>query len=400
MSIVNIAVIEVGEVGVKPREIKVECTNTLSQVTTENFITPYAANTSFGPTDYFTVAYGTDSSSQATFKPTFSNGLMTLVPLVNPANVTLPVVDGNFSSFDGTTGKIKDDGFLPSDATKTKVVMAGSAVTIGNIATYSDVNGSIDNAAGTAVQNGPIQAGLSGTSGYLASFPATASKGSFRFVATANTNDDVNTFTNAATAQATTWTVGDPGGAASKILQAPNALASGNIIVSSGTAGVTADSTIPASSTGIAFTNAQSISFGAVTMGQLLYSSTIQLTSASMAAGAVQAIITATAGQRFKVRDIILSGAGTAFSGGGGDRTVAIFDATGGTVTYTVLTAALLGTPVATRWGGTGMPFPTTASWMNTATTAGGNLSCKYVGGTADYLGGGLEIIITLEKVA
>ena len=82
---------------------------------------------------------------------------------------------------------------------------------INHIATYNDVNGTLSEDASTAINGGNIQAGLSGTAGYLASFPSTASKGSLRVTAVANTGDTLTTISNAAMGQATVMTIPDPG---------------------------------------------------------------------------------------------------------------------------------------------------------------------------------------------
>jgi hypothetical protein len=56
-----------------------------------------------------------------------------------------------------------------------------------------------------------IDAGASGTAGTIDIFPTTASKGKITLSATANTNDDALTITNAAQGQATTLTIPDVG---------------------------------------------------------------------------------------------------------------------------------------------------------------------------------------------
>lgn len=112
--------------------------------------------------------------------------------------VTLPVVSGDFTVFDGTLGALKDAGYSASDATKTKVVMANGAVVVGAIAKYTDTAGTIDDAAGTATNAGSIQAGASGTAGTFISFPATAANGTLIFAA-ANAGGAFNTTVSNAT---------------------------------------------------------------------------------------------------------------------------------------------------------------------------------------------------------
>lgn len=97
----------------------------------------------------------------------------------------------------------------------------GSVVlpTIANhIAIFTDTNGTIGDDAATAINGGNIQAGLSGTAGYLASFPATAARGSLRVTAVANTGDTVTTVSNAAMGQASVISIPDPGAATANFL--------------------------------------------------------------------------------------------------------------------------------------------------------------------------------------
>lgn len=122
---------------------------------------------------------------------------------------------------------------------------AGEVVlpTIANhIATYTNVTGTISEDATTAINGGNIQAGLSGTAGYLASFPGTAAKGSLRVTAVANSGDTLTTITNAAMGQASVITIPDPADATAAFVVAPAALVSGNFLAASGTAGLVVDS--------------------------------------------------------------------------------------------------------------------------------------------------------------
>jgi hypothetical protein len=63
-----------------------------------------------------------------------------------------------------------------------------------------------------------IDAGASGTAGSIDIFPTTASKGKIALAATANTNNDTLTITNAAYGQATTLTIPDVGGASASFV--------------------------------------------------------------------------------------------------------------------------------------------------------------------------------------
>ena len=130
----------------------------------------------------------------------------------------------------------------------TATTSAGGVIlpTIANhIATYTNALGNLSEDAATAINGGNIQAGLSGTAGYLASFPATAARGSLYLVGANSAGDTVTTITNASQAAARTYTIPDGGQAASSFLLTDNAttqtiatgslaLTLGNITVAAG----------------------------------------------------------------------------------------------------------------------------------------------------------------------
>lgn len=153
--------------------------------------------------------------------------------------VTLPVVANDFVNFSGTAGALHDLGFSASDPTKTKVVMAGSAVQVGYIAHFIDTAGTIDDTAGAVQNDGNIQAGKSGTAGSLISFPATAANGSL-ILAAINAGANFNTtISNSIMGQASVVSIPDPGVAASKFLLSDSAssqaIATGNLSLTLGT---------------------------------------------------------------------------------------------------------------------------------------------------------------------
>ena len=99
-------------------------------------------------TDVLQVLYSYNPVTQAgtygVFTVSISNsGVITLNSWTNPGDVLLPVVSGDFANFNGTTGQIKDSGFSPTDATKTKVVMLNAAPTINHVAIFTNANGTI-----------------------------------------------------------------------------------------------------------------------------------------------------------------------------------------------------------------------------------------------------------------
>lgn len=152
--------------------------------------------------------------------------------------VTLPVVNNDFVNFSGTLGQLADSGYSPSDPTKTKVVMAGSAVRIGYIAHFVDTAGTIDDTAANIQNDGNIQAGASGISGTLISFPGTAANGSL-ILAAINAGGAFNTtISNSVMGQSSVISIPDPGVVASKFLLTDSAssqtIATGSLVLTLG----------------------------------------------------------------------------------------------------------------------------------------------------------------------
>lgn len=117
-------------------------------------------------------------------------------------------------------------------------------VIVGHIAVYNSTGGNLSEDAATAINGGNIQAGLSGTAGYLASFPATGSKGSLRVTAVANTGDTLVTISNAAHGQATVVSIPDSGQATTSFVLTDNAgtqtIATGSLALTVGSVTATA----------------------------------------------------------------------------------------------------------------------------------------------------------------
>jgi len=211
MSIVSMNFGFAGQVGVTPRRVQMVVTDSLATFTTANYLNQngIAPNTVYS-TDIFDVIYSynalTQTGTYAQFLPSIaaSTGIITLSLDVSEGNVLLPVIANHFAVFNGTTGQIKSD-------------------------------------AATVINSGNIQAGLSGTAGYLASFPATASKGSLRITGVANTGDTLVTISNALHGQASVYSIPDSGSATATFAVCPAALVSGNAVKASGTAGLLVD---------------------------------------------------------------------------------------------------------------------------------------------------------------
>lgn len=124
----------------------------------------------------------------------------------------------------------------------------------------------------------------------------------------------------------------------------------------------------------------------------------VALPAASLATSGHVTIQASSGSKQYKVRDIRVDYSASGLSGGGGDRLVQITD---GTTVYNNagITAALLGTPVNTVWGGSGNPLPGTVA-MNTSTAAGATLYAVYAGGTTDYTTGTVNVSVLVERVA
>lgn len=123
----------------------------------------------------------------------------------------------------------------------------------------------------------------------------------------------------------------------------------------------------------------------------------VTVAQADLAGGGQKLLIRAGAGEQWKIRGIVLSGDGTNFSGGGGDRDLAITD---GTSIWSVIPAATLQSLAAARWGDTGVPFPATAAHLFAASASGTNIVAEYSGGTTDYTAGSCTIMLLAEALA
>lgn len=148
-----------------------------------------------------------------------------------------------FPAGSGTAStKAASDNALPILAS------VGGAVTIGYLAKFIDVAGSIDDVAGTAVNLGDIQAGISGTSGRLISLSPTAANGSL-ILAAVNAGANFNTtISNTTMGQSSVLTIPDPGAATGRFLVSATAtpFVAGEFPVASGTGGLMVSSGVAA----------------------------------------------------------------------------------------------------------------------------------------------------------
>jgi hypothetical protein len=207
-----------GMVGVFPNQKFMLTTDNLAAVTAAGYLNNVSGEANpVSSTDIIQCMYSfnqqTGVGTYALFTVTITNGVITLVQWAGDSGVVVPTI-------------------------------------VGHIATYVDTNGTISEDAASAINGGNIQAGLSGTAGFLASFPATASKGSLHLTAVASTGDTVTTISNVAMGQASVVSIPDPANAIGRFLVGATAtpFVSGNFPMNSGTGGLMVDSGVPVSS--------------------------------------------------------------------------------------------------------------------------------------------------------
>lgn len=207
MSILNIQIGQAGLVGVVPRVVYINTNDTLAAVTATGYLNESVQRGySFSEADMALVTTKTSPSattvSVAWLEVQYVAPNWSLTPTGSPGSVTLPTIANHIATYTNTLGTLSED-------------------------------------PATAISGGNIQAGLSGTAGAVISFPGTASKGSLKFAAVANTGNTVTTISNAAMAQATTVSLPDPGVATTKFILADNAgtqhIATGALSVDTGT---------------------------------------------------------------------------------------------------------------------------------------------------------------------
>jgi hypothetical protein len=415
MPILKIETSQTGEVGVLPSYASILTDDTEAAVLTAGYLNNAVQNgASFALPCIAKVS--TKESSTADYKVgwyqvTHVGANWSVVPAGSPGDVSLPTIANHIAVYTNTTGGLSDD-------------------------------------AATAINGGNIQAGLSGTAGYLSSFPSAALKGSLRVTAVANTGDTLVTLSNALHGQASVYSIPDSGAATANFilskttgvqhitvgdlqvdagslnsgistggtvglvkafsttatsgfiaLQAANN-ASGNFgtTISNSTAQAQATVlTIPDIGAATGFLNASTVSAGS-TPASIIITKDITLGFAALATAGKVNIQSALATAQFKIRNIMVNYSASGLSGGGGNRLIVISD---GTTTYnsTGITAALLGTPINTVWGGTGNPVAGTVA-QNTSSVAGAQIYAQYAGGTTDYTAGSVVITVTYERVA
>lgn len=202
-----------GMVGVFPNQKFAVFGDNLATVTTAGYLNQVNLESNpVAPTDIIQALYSfnnvTQSGTYATFTVTISSsGVITLHEWSTPGAIVLPTIANHIATFTNTTGTISED-------------------------------------PATAISGGNIQAGLSGTAGFLASFPSAATSGSLRLTAVANSGDTVTTISNVAMGQASVVSIPDPANAIGRFVIGATAtpFVSGNFPQNSGTGGLMIDS--------------------------------------------------------------------------------------------------------------------------------------------------------------
>lgn len=226
MGILAINVNTTGLVGdqVTPRRVTMTTTDNIATITTAGYLNnENLMGNSLLPTDTLEVIYGFNPQAQTgtfgIFRLTYSYATgFTMVAWVNSANVLLPVVSGDFANFNGTTGQIKDSGYSASNAAKTKVVMAGSAVVADRIAHFVDVSGTIDDTAAAVTNAGNIYAGLDAVAGAFRTYPATTATGYLGLTGVSSAGAFNVIISNASHAQSSTYSIPDCGASTANLI--------------------------------------------------------------------------------------------------------------------------------------------------------------------------------------
>lgn len=205
MPILNIQISQAGLTGVNPRIVYIQTNDTEATVLTAGYLTQAVQQGfAFQQGDMALVWTATTPNAQPDagwYEVVVSSGVWSLNAPNSPGEVTLPTIANHIAIFTNTTGTLSED-------------------------------------AATAINGGNLQAGLSGTAGALISFPGTASKGSLKIAAVANTGNTITTVSNAAMGQATTVSIPDPGVSTTNFILSDSAgtqtITTGNLIVAKG----------------------------------------------------------------------------------------------------------------------------------------------------------------------
>jgi hypothetical protein len=201
---------------VNPRLNTMVTTDNLAKITTAGYLNNQNVNGNpILPTDVFNIWYSFNALTQKgtfgifTVSYSVSTGY-SLVSWANPGDVLLPVVSGDFANFNGTSGQIKDAGYSPTNAAKTKVVMLNASPTVSHVAIFTAADGTIGDggvlgtAAAKAASNNSLStvastAGSGFTAGHIVTAADAAGTIQDSGIVSTNVvvNNAVNTMTSA-----------------------------------------------------------------------------------------------------------------------------------------------------------------------------------------------------------
>lgn len=372
MGIVQAPAILAGQVGVIGAIKYMTTTDNLATITAAGYlnnidlaVNPIFSNDVLGITYSYNLQ--TNKGTFALFTVSLSNGVITLVQYVAPGNVLLPVVSGDFAVFNGTSGQIKDSSLAPSSTSGQHfVVTSPGSLTSGNFPALNDANGTL---------NTGLPPSASGQAFVVVS-PGSLTSGNFPELNDANG----------------TLNTGKPPSASGQafVVMSPGSLTTGHLAKFNDANGTLADAGFAANTVAISTITSPDA------QSDIIWYDITASAAALATAGKVNVQVSS-GSKQYKVRNVLFNYGAAGLSGGGGDRLLALTD---GTTVYNNagITAALLGTPVNTVWGGSGNPLPGTVA-MNTSTAAGANLYFQYTGGTTDYTTGSVVISVQVQRV-
>ena len=184
MPILDVQINQVGQSGVSPSIIFILTDDTLAEVSASGYLNGIVQKFGIPLSEEMFAVVTTKTAPNATSMQVGTFGIKKL--------------NNNWSLID-TTSLAPNNILLPT--------------TLNHIATYTDANGGLSQDAPVAINNGNIQAGMSGSVGAFTSYPATVGNGSFSFAA-ANAGGVFNTIiSNGAMTQSTLYTIADIGAA-------------------------------------------------------------------------------------------------------------------------------------------------------------------------------------------
>lgn len=184
MAILDIVTSFIGETGILPSEAVINTTDTEATVLTAGYLNKAVQNgASFALPCIAKVSTRTSPTAVPQvgwYQVSHVGANWSLIPAGSPGDVVLPTIANHIAVYTNTTGGLSED-------------------------------------AATAINGGNIQAGLSGTAGTLASFPATAANGKLIVKGVDAGGAFDTTISNGTMGQSTVYTLGDIGAATGNI---------------------------------------------------------------------------------------------------------------------------------------------------------------------------------------